>query len=170
MGTAIQFGTIKAAKDYLVQRIVAEAERQGVPLSKLEREMLYFTEDGGISKHMQEVNEEFEREYDDREYEDKIAGLVRSIQSLNTPEEQQKWDEAVLKLCEGDHYLLVLIDGAAPPQHSRFSLPKSIQPWLPALDWTKPRPAGDFRRLFLIAFVWLLVLIVAVMLAVIFKR
>jgi hypothetical protein len=89
MGSAAtQFGTIKSAKDYLVGRIVAEAERQGAALSKVEREMLYFSQDGVISKHMEEVNEEFERDYDEDEYEQKIAALVRCLESDSTAEPQ----------------------------------------------------------------------------------
>ena len=59
-----------------------------------------------------EVNAEFERDYDNDEYEPKIAGLVRQIDKRNETsggDDQAKWDEAVVKLAEGDHYLLVLI-------------------------------------------------------------
>ena len=69
MDSITQFKTIKAAKDYLAGRIIAEAERLCVPLSDIERKMLYFTEDGGLSARMARVNEAFEREYDDDEYE-----------------------------------------------------------------------------------------------------
>ncbi len=138
MSTTIKFETIEAAKDYLAERIIAEAVRQDVALSSVEREMLYFTED--FSKPMEEVNEAFDREYDSDEYEAKIGSLVRSLESRNTPEEQEKWDEAVLKLSEGDHYLPVLINGAAPSQTFQSFLPKSLQRWLPALDRTQPRP------------------------------
>jgi hypothetical protein len=153
----IQFASIKAAKDYLVERIAAEADRQAVPLSKLEREMLYFTEDGGLSRQMEEVNEAFERGYDNDAYEAKIAGLAQTIQSNNTSQEQERWNHAVLKLREGDHYLLVLIDAAAP-RIRLFSVPKSLQPWLPALEPPKQRPPSDLLRLVVAAVIGGLIL------------
>ncbi len=167
MSTTIQFGTIKAAKDYLVGRIVAEAEVQRVPLSKVEREMLNFTEDGGLSKHMEKVNEEFEREYDDDKYKTKIGSLVRGLESHNTQEEQEMWDDAVLKLCEGDHYLLVLIDAGAPAKTSAFFVPKGLCRWLPNFDDKSRRPPGDRGRLLVAAVVLTLAII---MTAILFGR
>jgi len=38
-----RFETERAAKKYLIERIIAEAKREGVPLTKVERKMLYFT-------------------------------------------------------------------------------------------------------------------------------
>ena len=152
MSTATPFGTIKAAKDYLVEKIVAEAARQGVPLSNVEREMLYWTEDDLLSPHMLQVAEELERECSDHEYEAKIGSFVQGLQSHLTREERDLWDEAVLKLCEGDHYLLVLIDEAGPKQ-PLIQLPEGLQRWLPDFDHENRRPAGDLRRLILAALI-----------------
>ncbi len=156
----MQFRSIKAAKDYLVERIVAEAARKGVALSKEEREMLYFKEDGGLSKHMDEVSEAFERQCDDQEYEAKIAGLVRSLKSHNSREQQQAWDDAVLKVSEGDHYLLALVGGASPAEVFPSLVPNGVQRWLPALDWTQPRPPGDRLRLIIVGLIILIFIIV----------
>ncbi len=38
--------SVREAKEFLASRIVAEAERENVPLSEIERKMLYFTESG----------------------------------------------------------------------------------------------------------------------------
>jgi hypothetical protein len=151
VGASIRFETIEAAKDYLVEKIVAEAARQSVALSNVEREMLYFTED--FSEPMEAANEAFDREYDTDEYEAKIGSIVRSIESRNTPEEQDKWDEAVVKLSEGDHYLPVLINGAAPRPAFPSFLPKCLQRWLPALDRAQPPPPGDRLRLIVVGFI-----------------
>jgi hypothetical protein len=108
-----EFETERQAKEYLIGRIVAEARREQVPLSEVERKMLYFTESGSTLPNILEVNAEFERDYDNDEYEQKIAGLVREIEKQNktaTGDEQSKWDDAIVKVSEGDHYLLVLID------------------------------------------------------------
>jgi hypothetical protein len=37
---------VKNAKEFLVQKIVEQASREGVPLSEVERGMLYFSETG----------------------------------------------------------------------------------------------------------------------------
>ena len=107
------FKTEREAKEYLVGRIVAEARREGVSLTEVERKMLYFTESGWTLPNMSDVKEEFERDYDDHEFEEKIAGLVRRIEEANKASgwlEQEAWDDAVIKLSEGDHYLLLLLD------------------------------------------------------------
>lgn len=170
MSATTPFRTVKAAKDYLVERIVAEAGRLGVSLSKVEREMLYFTEDGGLSKHMEQVNEAFDRECNEDEYEATIGSLVRSLESHNTAEEQEMWDDAVLKLCEGDHYLLILINGAAPPPKSMFSIPKSLQPWLPTANAPANRQPDDLVRLFVVALILFLAMLTAVIIAAMLRR
>ena len=72
--------TERQAKEYLTERIVSEARREAFPLSEVERKMLYFTESGWTLPNILEVNAEFERDYDNEEYEQKIAGLVREIE------------------------------------------------------------------------------------------
>ena len=58
------FSTPREAKEFLVSRIVAEAQREGVPLSEIERKMLYFSETGWTLPDMMEVDEAFDRDYD----------------------------------------------------------------------------------------------------------
>ena len=146
------FQTERQAKEYLVERIVAEARREQVPLSEVERKMLYFTESGWTLPNILEVNAEFERDYDNDEYEQKIAGLVREIEKQNqtaSGDEQSRWDEAVVKLSEGDHYLLVLID------LGRSSPAGPLSKWLPAGSFYgtgRVRPQGDLLRLIVVAF------------------
>ena len=40
------FHTGREAKEFLISELVAEAQRENVPLSDIERKMLYFTESG----------------------------------------------------------------------------------------------------------------------------
>jgi hypothetical protein len=111
------FRTIREAKDYLAGKIVEEAEHDGISLTEVERKMLYFTETGWTLPDMKQVSSEFDSDYDQDEYEQKIGGLASKIQSRlraqGSPEEEI-WDRAVVKLSHGDHYLLVLIDAANP--------------------------------------------------------
>ena len=146
--------TERQAKEYLVERIVSESRREQVPLSEVERQMLYFTESGWTLPNILEVNAEFERDYDNDEYEQKIAGLVRAIEKQNrtaTGDEQSNWDDAVVKLSEGDHYLLVLIG------LGRSTTTKLHSNWFPRSESTAARPPRNFFRLIVVAFFVLLI-------------
>jgi hypothetical protein len=108
-----RFATTRDAKEFLVSRIVAEAQREGVPLSEIERKMLYFSETAWTLPDIAEVNDAFDREYDQASYEEKIGNLVRNFctHSRKTNREDfEAWKEAVQKICQEDHYLLVLIN------------------------------------------------------------
>jgi hypothetical protein len=132
------FDSQRSAKEYLIGRIVAEAGREGKPLSEIERKMLYFSETGWTLPDIMEVNAEFEHDYDNDEYERKICSLGQAIETQlenASAEESDKWYEAIQELSEGDHYLLVLLNprldsGAAPE-----------------------RPPGDILKLWLLGIV-----------------
>jgi len=61
--------TERDAKEFLVSQIAGEAERQGQPLSDLERKMLYFSESGWTIPDALDVSDAFDREYNSDEYE-----------------------------------------------------------------------------------------------------
>jgi hypothetical protein len=120
------FDSGREAKEYLVGEIMAEAKREGVSLSEVERKMLYFSETDWTLPGIMDVNAEFERNYDEDEYERKIARLIRRIEK---GPDLEPWDRAIVKLSEGDHYLLCLIDsdsstgdGAVRSPHDRLRL------------------------------------------------
>jgi len=118
-GRGTRFRTIREAKDYLAGRIAEEAERDGTPLTDVERKMLYFTETGWTLPDMKQVSAEFDRDYDQGEYEKKIGALADRIQSRlqgQSQQERESWNRALQKLSQGDHYLLVLVDAANPAQ------------------------------------------------------
>jgi len=106
--------TTKQAKDFLVQQAGEQAARENVPLSDIERRMMYFTESDPTScDNPTETNDEFEGQYDTEEYEVKISQLLHhAYDSLNAgdPDGRRKWDQAIHTLRKGDHYLLVLWD------------------------------------------------------------
>jgi hypothetical protein len=107
------FGSGHEAKEYLIDRIVAEAEREGTLLTETERKMMYFSEAAWTLPDMMEVNDVFEQDYDPPAYEAKIGQLAWKARArVRESGELERWDEAI-RLLEGeDHYLLVLI--AAP--------------------------------------------------------
>jgi hypothetical protein len=147
------FGSIREALDFLVSRIVSEAKREGIPLSDIERKMLYFSETGWSLPGILEVNKEFERDYDGDEYEAKIEKLIQNfVQRAQAENEDEidRWNVAIEKLGEGDYYLLAMLDAAPPPVKRRWR-------WMPILsdfDLYRPvgREPGDRLRLVLTAF------------------
>lgn len=114
--------------------------------------MLHFSETGWTLPHMDQVSAEFDRDYDQDEYERKIGGLVGRVRAReNAPEMQEAWDGAVLKVCDEDHYLLVLIDGVQSPGRRAPSGWRRLQLWLPTWDKNAKRDADDVLRLIAVA-------------------
>ena len=102
---------VREAKDFLVQQTADQAQRDGVPLSELEKRMMYFTESTEAVEDPIELNEEFEAQYNTAEYETKIARLLgRAYRRLKKedPGTSQTWDAAIQELKRGDHYILVM--------------------------------------------------------------
>lgn len=103
----------KEAKDFLVQQTAEQAALENVPLSDLEKRMMYFVENDPAScPDPLELNDEFEAQYDTGEYEAKIRGLLgRAYQRLKKedPTKVRHWDDAVQTLRRGDHYLPVML-------------------------------------------------------------
>ena len=131
------FNSDREAKEFLVGKIVAEAEREGVALSDVERKMLYFSEEGWTLPDIMQVNADFERDYDEGEYERKIAGLIRRIEARGSAEDRPElvtWGRAVEKLREADHYLLCLIDSDFPTEDGAVRAPHDrLRLWLTAI-------------------------------------
>jgi hypothetical protein len=101
-----------AAKNFLVEQTVEQAALDRVPLSDLEKRMMYFTERGEITEDPVGLNDAFESEHDNAEYEVKIGKLTRRAHARleeENPSLASTWDEAVRELRKGDHYLLVLL-------------------------------------------------------------
>ena len=121
------FNTVRKAKEYLVGRIVAQAARDGIPLSDVERDMLYFSETGWTLPNMMTISREFDQNYNQDEYEKKIGQIIRRIHEQSSGSDDT-WDEAVNRLRDEDHYLLVLIDGASSErtEFSRWEIVKLI--------------------------------------------
>jgi hypothetical protein len=115
------FTNAREAKEFLISRIIEEAQRENVPLSEVERKMLYFSETGWTLPDIMEVNDDFDRNYDQTKYEKKIAHLIRNetkrLRSQN-PEALALWISTACKLKKEDHYISVMIDDAGVPTGS----------------------------------------------------
>jgi len=106
------FHSGREAKEFLISQIVEEAQREDTPLSEVERKMLYFTESGWTLPDIMKVNEDFDREYDQDEYEHKIAKLVTKADERirnGVRDDYDKWWAAIRFLEREDHYILVMI-------------------------------------------------------------
>lgn len=108
----IAFRSGQEAKEFLIAKIVSEAQCENIPLSEVERKMLYFTETGWTLPDIVKVAEDFEREYDQDQYEQKIAKLVANAARhiRNGPrDDYDRWWAAIRFLQREDHYILVMI-------------------------------------------------------------
>jgi hypothetical protein len=109
--------SIREAKVFLASRIAEEAEREGIPLTEIERKMLYFSRTGWTLPDMEEVNAEFERDCDRALYEKRVARLIRRLRSRFRSagrEELDIWKRSIRDLRDGDHYVYALIAAAQP--------------------------------------------------------
>ena len=104
---------VSEAKDFLVKQAVVQADLDGVPLSDLEKRMMYFTEGPDATEDPTVLNDEFEAEYEMATYEAKMSKLLhRAYARLKkeNPEGARTWDESFRILRKRDHYILVLWD------------------------------------------------------------
>jgi hypothetical protein len=104
---------VHEAKDFLVQQTAEQALLEGVPLSDLQKRMMYFTEGKEATEDPIELNDEFEAQHNTAEYEAKISRLLHHAYSRvkkENPETARVWDESIRLLRKGDHYILVLWD------------------------------------------------------------
>jgi hypothetical protein len=112
------------AAQLVVQKIVSQALRNGVPLSEVERKMLLFSETSPTLPDIAEVNETFDHDYDRLGYENKIANLIRDLRSAERqdPEANRSWNEIVRSLRGKDYYFMVMLNEACEQERSRGDL------------------------------------------------
>jgi hypothetical protein len=101
-----------AAKQFLISRVVEQAEYEHLSLSEVERKMLCFTEVHVSLPDIYEVYAEFESSCDSDEYEAKVASLLRNARDRDRNESssrEQTWKDALDALRKEDHYILVMV-------------------------------------------------------------
>ena len=104
--------SVAEAKQFLVDRIAAEAEREGAPLNEIESAMLAFSEVGASEKEL-EWARTFERDFDDKEYESRMARMARTVYDRDVATGRKtEWDEALDELASEDFYLMVVLEQA----------------------------------------------------------
>jgi hypothetical protein len=123
-----RFATAREAKEFLIGKIAEQAQLTGIPLSDIERKILYFTETDWTLPDIAEVNEAFERDYDRQQYEKKVVKIVRQLRARRDirADDSDLWRAAVDKLRKGDHYLLVMLEEAGALGRPRGDLLKLL--------------------------------------------
>jgi hypothetical protein len=94
---------------FLVNRVLDQAEKDGVVFDEVEARMLGFAEEAASAKDMKAA-QVFERDYDDEKYEAKVAELLRRVYKRDKDcGAEDAWDEALTGLAEGDAYILAML-------------------------------------------------------------
>jgi len=123
-----RFPNDREALDFIASRIADEAQRDSVALSEVERKMLYFSETAWTLPDILDINDEFDRDYDQGTYEKKISRLIKKAVSRarnQQPEEFEAWTEAAQRLSKEDRYPLVMVEQA----HLGPAFRPSRRPW-----------------------------------------
>jgi hypothetical protein len=152
------FQSARDAKEFLIARIVETAKRENITLSEVERKMLYFSETHWTLPDIASVSEQFDHEYDQDEYEEKITRLIKEAaihDHRRSAEQYDLWRDAIRLLKKEDHYILVMIDraGLRPHRGSQGSKqrPESVQSIASLIGRYLPL----FLFVFLLCFLWL---------------
>jgi hypothetical protein len=124
-----RFDNAREAKEFLISRIAEHAQRDGEPLSEIERKELSFSESGWTLPDIMSVNEAFERDYDQDSYEKKIKKLVRDARTRarkEAPQDVKSWSEAIRILRKEDHYISVMLGHPTAPRHPIVDLLRAV--------------------------------------------
>lgn len=102
----------ESAKQFLIAKVLRQADRECVSLSDLEKRMLNFSEGPGSAAGIQAA-EDFDSEYDTDAYEAKIARLLRlAYQHDAKLGQEHEWQDALRALRSEDWYMLVMLQQA----------------------------------------------------------
>jgi hypothetical protein len=101
----MRFTSQAGAKRYLVETIALESQKQGEPLSDLDRRLLLFSVDEPASAEgiPDEVLEGF-----DPDFEQKYSKLLRTAYNEADQGTRETIADAIRELKKGDHYITVI--------------------------------------------------------------
>jgi hypothetical protein len=109
------FGTETEARRFFVEKIVQQAQREGLSLSDDERQMLLWSESAADSVADPAMAQRLAAEISDADYESKIVEILKGSFDRDTaanPGAKEVWAAALALLRRGDHYILVMINEA----------------------------------------------------------
>jgi hypothetical protein len=103
---------VARAKDFIVDRIVDQAERENAPLTEVEIRILGFAEPSASTGN-KEVGAVFGHDFDDEAYEAKIAQLAKNVYERDLESGlKPDWDGHLDEIANEDMYLLVMLERA----------------------------------------------------------
>jgi hypothetical protein len=111
------------AKRFLVEKVVRQAQVEGILLADAEQRMLSWSESDPDIVIDFDLPGRLAAEMSDEEYESKIAGLLRRSFAADVaanPDDEARWKQAAAVLHEGDHYILVMLDAAIGDRLKRW--------------------------------------------------
>ena len=125
------------AKRFLMNRIMDQAKRASVPLSEVESRMLGYSS-GSASPAEAEAAAVFHRDFDNEQYEAKIARLFQDVYEMDKSLGRAGiWEQSLDALVDEDMYLAVIIrkTGMRQPPPAPWYLPDlgSLRQFVPAI-------------------------------------
>jgi hypothetical protein len=109
-----------AAKQFLISRIISEADFEHVMLSEVEKKMLHFSES---EPETTGVAAEFERVSDTDKFEQNVIALLKHARARDlaqSPQFKEMWADAVSALEGKDLYVLVFVYFAFPEYRKKI--------------------------------------------------
>ena len=103
------------AKSFFIERVITQAQKEGVNLSEAERYMLAWSESDPTFTQNPALTQQFETETTDKTFEDKVISLLKRAFDDDLRRDRaskQTYQDAFRALNQGDHYLLVMIKSA----------------------------------------------------------
>jgi hypothetical protein len=101
------------AKKFFVEKVLAEAKREGVTLSKAEEQMLSWSESDPDFRAESELIGQLANEISDEDYESKMSTLLAGAYRRDleaSPLARDEYRHAYSVLSQGDQYILVMIE------------------------------------------------------------
>lgn len=111
------------AKRFFADRVLRQAQAEGVSMSEAERHMLLWSESDPDFTPDLELAQALNQEMSDDVYEAKIAGLLTrnfDREVAGDPTALVAWRHAMSVLNQGDHYIAIMIDR---------SIGAKLKPW-----------------------------------------
>ena len=112
-----------SAKQFFSNKIIAQAKKDGVPLSPAEKYMLNFSESDQTFNINDKMVAAFENETPEDEFELKIIKLIKSAYNddiKKSKKEHSIYKEHYQNIQKGDHYIFFMIDVALSEHLSIF--------------------------------------------------
>jgi hypothetical protein len=111
------------AKRFFVDKVLRQADAEGVRLSETEHQMLSWSESDPDFLGDLQLPQRLASEMSDEAYEKKIRELLTrsfAADEVANPASADQWKQASDVLHQGDHYILVMIDEAITGRVKRW--------------------------------------------------